>query len=176
MECYLSKLMRYLPQTLSILCAALLGGCASEVYAPEAAPEQAIIQDFAPFYRTGPVQARGPDSTLRAGDRVKLLRKEMGYSYVMLEDERTGYIANEFMAPAPPRPQSTPAPSSGSTRAASSSRSGSAQSYRGPQVNDSPLPEPLPMPSLDLNIGPEDVVPFPSPSPTTPSEPPKFRY
>ncbi len=47
---------------------------------PTRRPRYMVIADFTPFYRLGPMQARGPDATLRAETRVKLLRKEMGYS------------------------------------------------------------------------------------------------
>lgn len=148
-------------------------GCASVTYTPEQAPEMAIVRDYAPFYRLGPMQSRGPDATLRAGERVKLTRREPGYSLVLLEDGRTGYVPNEDMAPAPPRPKPTPEPSA----SAGSSNRRSGERYRGAPVNDSPLPE-EPPPSLDLDIGPEDVVaPPPPPPPLDPAEEkPKFRY
>jgi len=165
--------MKWFTQAASALCALLLCGCATEVHSPEAAPDLVIIQDFAPFYRIGPMQARGPDSTLRAGDRIKLLRKEMGYSNVLLPDERVGYIANDYMAPAPPLPPEKPAPAGTGSQTPRQGRSGP---YRGEQVNDSPLPELAPLPALDLNIGPEDIVaPLENPS-ATPSESPQFRY
>ncbi|MCX7868385.1 MAG: hypothetical protein N2322_00385 [Terrimicrobiaceae bacterium] len=133
----------------------------------------AVIRDYAPLYRFGPMQARGPDATLRAGDRVKLTRKEMGYSLVLLEDGRTGYMANEDMAPAPPRPKPTPAPE---TAPSSPRRGSSSERYRGEQVNDSELPVEPPA-SLDLNVGPEDVVPpAPPPPPLDPEAQPQFRY
>ncbi len=77
-----------------LLTACILGGCATQTFAPEAAPEYVIIRDFSPFYRMGPQQGRGPDTSLRADARVKLLRREMGFSLVQLEDLRTGYVAN----------------------------------------------------------------------------------
>jgi hypothetical protein len=166
--------MRILPTATAALAMALLAtGCATQSYAPEEAPELSIIRDYAGFYRLGPIQARGPDVSLRTGERVKLMRKEMGYSLVMLEDQRTGYVANEYLAPAPPRPPQPAAPSGPSTSGSSSRRS---DRYRGPQVNDSPLPEPSPAPDLDLNIGPEDVVPMPPSPAEPPAEPPAFRY
>jgi hypothetical protein len=130
-----------------------------------------VIRDFAPFYRTGPIQARGPDASLRVGDRVKVLRREMGYSYVMLEDERSGFVATEYLAPAPPRPKPTPAPEVGD----GPRRGPGGERYRGEQVNDTPLPE-TPPPALDLNVGPEEVVPLPPAPNLDPEEPPQFRY
>lgn len=149
-------------------------GCASEVYSPEEAPEQVVIRDFASFYRFGPAQPRGADAALPVNTRVKLLRKEMGYSLVMLSDTRTGYVANEDLVPAPPRPPEAEVAATGNSQRRESGSS-SRPRYTGPQVNDSPLPEPLPPAELDLDIGPEDVVAMP-PAPEEPAEAPRFRY
>jgi len=155
-----------------------LAGCATKAYAPEEAPELVTITDFSGFYRLGPLQSRGPDVSLKAGTRVKLLRKEMGYSLVMLEDQRTGYIANESLVPAPPRPPSRDEDAAVAGQDGSPSpgrRSGGR--YTGEQVNDSALPEPAPPPSLDLDIGPEDMVEAPPATPPQENQgPPKFRY
>lgn len=72
-----------------------------------------VSGDFAKFYLAGPAQERGPDATLRTGEIFKLLRREMGYSYIQLEDGRSGYIANEEMETAPepvPEPQAKRSP------------------------------------------------------------------
>lgn len=146
-----------------------------ETFAPETAPEYVIVRDFSPFFRLGPQQPSGPDASLRVDTRVKLLRREMGYSLVQLEDSRTGYLANENMAPAPPRPPKPPEPpASASSRRSGRTPAGS-PAYSGPQMNDIPLPDPN-VPPPDLNIEPEvmpDLVPVPS---GTPTGPPKFRY
>jgi len=161
---------------ISAICA-LVTGCATQTYAPEEAPEYSVIRDFASFYKLGPMQGRGPDSTLRVGDRVKLIRKEMGYSFILLEDSRTGYVANEDIVPAPPRPPQPAASASTGSSESSGRRTPSSPRYRGQQVNDIPLPESAPPPELDLNIGLEDIASPTSPPPSdTPAEPPKFRY
>lgn len=162
---------------LTCLLSFLLGGCvASQTFSPDQAPEYMILADFTPFYRLGPMQARGPDATLRSQTRVKLLRKEMGYSLVQMEDTRTGYVPNESLVVAPPRPPA-PKPSILSDDSSSSSgkkkgRGSSSPVYRGEQLNDIPLPDPN-IPPPDLNIAPEDVAPAPTPS--APPEKPKFR-
>ncbi len=156
---------------------AILTSCATQTYAPEEAPEYSVIRDFASLYKLGPMQGRGPDGTLRVGDRVKLIRKEMGYSFVLLEDSRTGYVANEDIVPAPPRPPKPAAEASTGSSESSSRRNSSSPRYRGQQVNDIPLPESAPPPELDLNIGLEDITSPTSPPPSgAPAEPPKFRY
>lgn len=167
--------MNFSRNRLLLLLAFALTGCASQTFSPENAPEMVTISDFSAFYRLGPMQGRGPDASLTAGTRVKLLRKEMGYSLVSMEDGRTGYIANESLIPAPPRPKPEVA-ATGDAPGSSSGRRSRGARYRGPQVNDSPLPEPAPPPSLDLNIGPEDVVGNPPEPATTPQDVPKFRY
>ncbi len=160
-----------------VAAAVILSGCAAtQTYTPQTAPDYVMIRDFTPFYRLGPMQGR-PDASLPSGTRVKLLREEMGYSLVLLSDSRTGYVANENMAPAPPLPPSAPASDSSD----SSSKPGKKRRnvpdsprYSGEQVNDIPMPEPN-TPAPDLNIAPEDVA-APAPTPTPPAEKPKFRY
>ena len=168
-------------RTWSSLLAALvfLSGCASQTFAPEVAPEYVIIRDFSAFYRLGPQQARGADTSLRTGSRVKLLRKEMGFSLVQLEDDlRTGYVANENMAVAPPRPPGEirkEAEVAALKKRGGSQRGDNGPVYSGPQVNDTPLPDPN-VPPPDLNVEPE-IVPKNIPAPdATPGATPKFRY
>lgn len=162
------------PLLLLLFAALAFAGCAMETYAPDAAPEYVIIRDFTAFYRLGPEQGRGADASLRPQTRVKLLRREMGFSLVQLEDLRTGYVANENMAVAPPR---ITAPSSMKPEAGSRKHGGktNGRPYSGPQVNETPLPGPA-APAPDLNIQPE-VVPDAAPAPSeAPSSAPKFRY
>ena len=160
---------------LSVLVFALTG-CATKTFSPAEAPEFVITQNFAPFYRMGPMQPGGPTASLPLDTRVKVMSQEMGYSRVQLEDLRTGYVANENMAPAPPRPPEVASSDSGDSGGSSSGRkkrgSGGAR-YSGPEVNDTPLPDPMPLP--DLNIGSE-VVSEPTSTPTPAPEAPKFRY
>jgi len=171
------------PVVSRIIAAALclaLSSCATESFAPEAAPEYVIIRDFSPFYRLGPQQGRGADESLRAGTRIKLLRREMGYSLVQLADSRTGYIANENMTVAPPRPPDQTRNDEMSAPGTAKKRGGRTRAedspiYSGPQVNDTPLPDPN-VPPPDLNVEPEimpDNIPVPS---ATPAGTPKFRY
>ena len=165
-----------------LLAALFLSACAIEKFAPDNAPEYAIIRDFSPFYRLGPQQPRGPDASLRVGSRVRLLRREMGYSMVQIEDARTGYVANENMVVAPPRPPEqikkgaeNNLPAASGRKRGGRSGGGNSPIYRGPQVNDTPLPDPN-VPPPDLNIEPEstpDIIPVPA---STPAGTPKFRY
>ena len=124
----------------SLTCA----GCAVLTYAPEVAPEKVTIVD-SPFYRFGPMQPR-PDDYLPAGIRMRILRQEMGFSLALLDDGRTGYVANETLAAAPPRPKPSPTPKKSSTRS------------RVPVLIDATLPEPDP-PTPDLEAGPAEILP-----------------
>lgn len=155
----------------------ILGGCATQTFAPEVAPEYVIIRDFSPFYRMGPQQGHGPDTSLRAEARVKLLRREMGFSLVQLEDLRTGYVANENMTAAPPRPaaQVKQEAETAAMKKRGGHRGDDGPLYSGPQVNDTPLPDPN-VPPPDLNVEPE-IMPKNIPAPdATPVSAPKFRY
>jgi hypothetical protein len=73
----------------------VLAGCATRTFTPDQAPEYEISRSFTPFYQQRPVQGATTDISLDAQTRVKLLRKGMGYSFVQLEDFRTGYVANK---------------------------------------------------------------------------------
>jgi hypothetical protein len=155
----------------------VLAGCATQTFAPETAPEYVAIRDFTPFYRLGPQQGRGPDASLRTGTRVKMLRREMGYSLVQLEDLRTGYVANENLAVAPPRPPEQVRQEAGAspTKRGKGSRAERSPVYSGSQINDTPLPD-RNSPPPDLNVDPE-IVPDTTPGPSAkPTGTPKFRY
>lgn len=63
-----------------------------------------VTANYSLFYQYGPAQATGPDARLPKGRHLTLLARSFGYSHVMLEDARTGYVATEDIAPAPPEP------------------------------------------------------------------------
>jgi len=156
----------------------VFSGCAVVTFAPETAPEYVVIRDFSPFYRLGPMQGKGPDASLRAGTRVKLFRREMGFSLVQLEDLRTGYLANENMADAPPRSpeqiRAEAAEAPALKKRVGRTRGESSPVYSGPHINDTPLPDPN-VPPPDLNVEPE-VVPESIPARSKPAGTPRFRY
>ncbi|MCS7008969.1 MAG: hypothetical protein NZL93_03405 [Chthoniobacterales bacterium] len=98
------------------------------------------INEFVPFYRIGPQQSGGPDASLPADTRVRLLRKEFGYALVKLEDGRTGYVPSETLAVAPPLP---------SPLKDAQAAGGRSRPYTGPTVDELVMP--------DLNVRPEDI-------------------
>jgi len=124
------------------------------------------------------MQTTGPDESIDANTRVKMLRREMGFSLVQLPRGSTGYIANENLAvapPLPPQPQVTTVPDMSAPSSSRGSRrggGGDSPRYSGEQINDTPLPN---APSVDLNIAPEEV-PASTPAPTPSQEKPKFRF
>lgn len=167
--------IRLIQATALGLVAMLLASCAATAtYTADTAPEYIIIKGYSPFYKLGPMQGR-PDASLPLDTRVKLLRNDAGYSQVQLDDARTGYVANENMAPAPPRPPTPPADAAVTGSGRKKGNRPNSPSYTGEQLNDIPLPD-VNVPAPDLNIGSEDITaPVPTPTPST-EEKPKFRY
>ena len=80
--------------------AAAISGCAGSK--PGKDVYFAVSAKQAQVYRFGPAQPTGADALLKQGQRVIMLRQEYGYSRVMTDDGMTGYISNDFIAPAPP--------------------------------------------------------------------------
>ena len=171
----------------------LLGGllafsaCATKTFTPDQAPEYTITRSFTPFYSERPVEGATTDISLSEKTRVKLLRKETGYSRVQLEDSREGYVANKNMVVAPPGSQERPF---GSTveesrpkprrkkriiRAAAPTPTPVSQGEQprpSPQEVTAP-PSPTPTPQV---VPKETPAPTPAPTPqATPLEKPKFR-
>ena len=171
----------------------LLGGllafsaCATKTFSPDQAPEYTITRSFTPFYSERPVEGATTDVSLSEKTRLKLLRKETGYSLVQLEDSREGYVANKNMVVAPPGSQERPF---GSTveesrpkprrkkriiRAAAPTPTPVSQ---GEQPGTSPpAATPAPQATPTPQAAPKES-PAPTPEPTpqaTPLEKPKFR-
>ena len=82
--------MRKLRNALLVAIGVVFGACATQTFRPEEAPEYLVTRDPTPFYLNKPRQEGTPDAALSAQTRVKLLRKQTGYSLVLLEDSRKG--------------------------------------------------------------------------------------
>lgn len=97
-----------------LLLSALLfmGGCSSVEYNSTNSPRMIVKSDRTPFFHNGPAQGNGPDLSLIKGDTVEVLRKEIGYSFVRIEDGQNGYVANEALEPAPKTTAPAPAATS----------------------------------------------------------------
>jgi hypothetical protein len=81
--------------------AVLLTSCSFVEYNSTNAPRMVVVTERTPFYHNGPAQGQGPDMSLLKGDEVRVLRKEIGFSFVLLEDGQNGYVSNEDLKPAP---------------------------------------------------------------------------
>ena len=87
---------------LALLGGGLLSGCAG-IDPVKGDGYYVVSAKETQLYRFGPAQASGADSLLTQGRRLILLRREYGYSRVKTEDDQqTGFVANEHIAPAPP--------------------------------------------------------------------------
>lgn len=159
MMIFASKFFRITHIALGLL---FLNACAStKTYTPEEAPQMMITKDFAPFFTEGPLQINGPDASLRVDSYLRLLRREFGYSYVLLEDGRTGYVPTEYYAPAP-------AKSNFPDKAKEKTESGKkGKPYKGPTIDESLLP--------NLDTFPTDIPPPVLIEDVAPDKKPAFR-
>jgi hypothetical protein len=90
----------------------LVPGCSTVEYNSTNSPRMVVLVDRTPFFHNGPAQANGPDLSLVKGDVVEVLRKEVGYSFVRIEDGgNNGYVSNEALGEAPAQNRSKPASS-----------------------------------------------------------------
>jgi len=123
----------------------LLAGCAGQTFVPEEAPEYVVTSPETPLYHLGPAQGSAPEAHIPRDERVKMLRREFGYSFVQMSDGLTGYVANMDLAPAPARPRPPVTPESGSPLDYSPPAP--------PMVIEPPLPKP------DMDVAPADAPP-----------------
>jgi|688.fasta_scaffold105125_2 hypothetical protein len=88
-------------RALILLTAVLVSGCASvELFNQESPPEY-MTQREADFYARGPLQAM-PPKKIPKDTFLSLLKKDSGYAFVRLADNRTGYMDFADLKPAPP--------------------------------------------------------------------------
>ena len=173
--------MRKLRNALLVATGMAFGACATQTFRPEEAPEYVVTRDPTPFYLSKPRQEGTPDAALSTKTRVKLLRKQAGYSLVLLEDSRKGYVANTYLTQAPPEAQRRPFGSSTET-----------EPPRRPKRRATPGPTPTASQPAETPAGeanppatstqatpapptPPQEAPSPTPTPETPLEKPKFR-
>ena len=79
----------------------LLTGCASVEHFDKDAPPEFITIGRAEFFRSGPAQAFPPEK-LEKEMTLNVLKKDSGYAFVRLLDNRTGYVAFSDLRAAPP--------------------------------------------------------------------------
>ena len=90
------------PKFVPIWLLLLLSGCAAvEVFDQNDTPEY-IVNQQADFFRHGPAQAFPPEK-INKETYLNVLKKDSGFAFVRLLDNRTGYIAwSELRAGPPP--------------------------------------------------------------------------
>ena len=102
--------MRNLTAATMLSAMLLASGCATGP-GKNAGKTYAVTTPRALFYRYGPAQASGPDFALSLGERVTMLSYEYGYSQVTIpENNMTGWVPTDDLAPASPLPKSSTAP------------------------------------------------------------------
>jgi hypothetical protein len=173
--------MRNLRNLLLLVSGMAFAACAVQTFRSEKAPEYVTTGDPTLFYLKSPRRAAEPDGSLKPETRVKLLRKSTGYSLVLLEDSRKGYVANAYIIPAPPESQKRPFGSSAESdsqtrrkrRAIPRPTPAATQATETPSgALSSPPADATPSPDLQA---PPVEVPSPTPVPEAPLEKPKFR-
>ena len=155
-----------LPRALTLLplltSLALLSACATK--AVKAGTRYVITAPKTAFYKYGPAQSFGPDTTLTQGTIVTMLESTWGFCHVMTDSGLGGYVSSDDLKLAPPAPAAAPKPAlAGNPRAP--------QFYSGRPKQNTIRPTPG-GPLFDVN-----EVPMPLPDNTPPPGPkPKFRY
>ena len=140
---------------------ALLSACATKSVKP--GTRYIITAPKTAFYKYGPAQSFGPDTTLAQGTIVTMLESTWGFCHVMTDTGLGGYVSSDDLKLAPPA-AATPKPT-----LAGNSREPQFFSGRPKQNTIRPTPG---GPLFDVND-----VPMPLPDNTSPSGPkPKFRY
>ena len=140
---------------------ALLSACATKQV--KVGTRYVITAPKTAFYKYGPAQSFGPDTTLAQGTIVTMLESTWGFCHVMTDTGLGGYVASDDLKPAPPA-AATPKPT-----LAGNSRQPQFFSGRPKQNTIRPTPGGL---LFDVNDTP---MPLPDSSPT-PAPKPKFRY
>jgi len=154
-------LPRAIPLVPLLTALALLTACATKPV--RAGSRYVITAPKSAFYKYGPAQSFGPDTTLTQGTIVTMLESTWGYCHVMTESGLGGYVASDDLKPAPPAP-ATPKPVIADT-------SRKPQFYSGRPKQNTIRPTPG-GPLFDMSD-----VPMPLPdNPPPPGPKPKFRY
>ena len=89
------------PVALFLLSALLgaLGGCATKQV--KVGSRYVVTAPKSAFFKYGPAQSFGPDTTLTKGTVVTMLESTWGFCHVMTEAGLSGYISSDDVKPAP---------------------------------------------------------------------------
>jgi hypothetical protein len=104
-----------------------------------------VKSDLAPFYKQGPAQGYGPDTSLKEGSIVTMIKRGFGYSKVSDQVYGEGWMATSDLQPAPAEPELEPESTedvSGSYRSSDSDN----PAHANPEYPALPESEPTPLP------------------------------
>ena len=160
MPCF--RALRFLPLLLGLMS---LWGCATKQV--KVGTRYTVTVPKTAFYKYGPAQSFGPDTTLPQGTVVTMLESTWGFCHVMTEAGLSGYVSSDDLKLAPPAP---PAPATPKPALATNSRAPQFFSGRPKQNTIRPTPG---GPLFDVSD-----VPLTTGENYTPPPPskPKFRY
>ena len=148
---------------LPLLTALALSACATKQV--KSGTHYVVTAPKTAFYKYGPAQSFGPDTTLAQGTIVTMLESTWGFCHVMTDTGLGGYVSSDDLKLAPPAPPTTAPkpPLAGNARAP--------QFFSGRPKQNTIRPTPG-GPLFDVNDIP---MPMPDNSPA-PGPKPKFRY
>jgi hypothetical protein len=86
---------------LCLIACLLLAGCSTVEHFDKDAPPEYLTNRRSEFFRSGPAQAFPPEK-LDKDTTLNVLKKDSGYAFVRLLDNRTGYVAFSDLRAAPP--------------------------------------------------------------------------
>ena len=92
---------------LCLIACLLLAGCSTVEHFDKDAPPEYLTNRRSEFFRSGPAQAFPPEK-LDKDTTLNVLKKDSGYAFVRLLDNRTGYVAFTDLRAAPPVAPSVP--------------------------------------------------------------------
>lgn len=79
----------------------LLSGCAPVEHFDKEAPPEYFTKNLTELFRSGPAQAFPPEK-IEKDISLNVLKKDSGYAFVRLSDDRTGYVVFSDLRVAPP--------------------------------------------------------------------------
>jgi hypothetical protein len=88
-------------ERLGLIACLLLTGCAAVEHFDKESPPEYLTVRRTEFFRSGPAQAFPPEK-LEKQMALNVLKKDSGYAFVRLLDNRTGYVAFSDLRVAPP--------------------------------------------------------------------------
>jgi uncharacterized protein YgiM (DUF1202 family) len=86
---------------LCLIACLLLAGCSTVEHFDKDAPPEYLTNRRSEFFRSGPAQAFPPEK-IEKDTTLNVLKKDSGYAFVRLLDNRTGYVAFSELRAAPP--------------------------------------------------------------------------